>query len=253
MSIRKRFNEAFGLEDNIEDERERFVDRVNQIIFHDIDTTYIDKFNYSKLFELLCLELGVNAHDVPQRTTYDHFGQPYSKPAAIRTLTNDGYTKTLQVLCALYPHIEYGSDDNDKEGQKGLSSRIKTVLSRCTCDIGIRWKDGLFYPSGAEELDEVLIEETVTWLNDYPKERKDYQRALECYSEGQSFPDVVKNCYLAAEGVAREILDNTRTLDNNKESLLKSRATASNRATASKSPISSVDIFHPSLLCVVLF
>ena len=68
MSIRKRFSEIFGLEDNVEAERKRFVERVNQSIFHDIDTVKSRTFNYETLFELLCFELGVNAHDFPYRT-----------------------------------------------------------------------------------------------------------------------------------------------------------------------------------------
>jgi len=90
-----------------------------------------------------------------------------------------------------------------------------------TCDIGIKWKEGCFYPTGADELDEPLIEDVLTWLNDYPNERTDYRRALECYFEGQSFGDVIKNCYQAVEGVAREVLGNSKRLDKNKDELLK--------------------------------
>jgi len=38
MGILKRFNEIFGLEDSLEDERKRFVERVNQLIFNTIDS-----------------------------------------------------------------------------------------------------------------------------------------------------------------------------------------------------------------------
>lgn len=94
-------------------------------------------------------------------------------------------------------------------------------MSMCSCDIGIRWKEGFFYQSGAEELDISLIEETLTWLTDYPDERKNYLTALEHYSRNQSSPDVITNCYSAIEGVTREVLGNKKTLDNNKDELLK--------------------------------
>jgi hypothetical protein len=208
MSILKRFNQIFGLGDDVEVERRRFVERVNQTIFHEIDTTGTAQFHYDSLFYSVCFELGVNAHDF-RRRLYD--------PAEIRTLTGDVFEKTLLVLCALYVYIELRPNT---KGQKWLSEGIEFVLSRCACDIGVRWKDGSFYPAGAEELDKPLVEETLTWLSDYPDERKDYQRALQCYLAGEALGDVIKNCYSAVEGVARKVLGNERTLDKNKDELL---------------------------------
>lgn len=217
MGIRKTFGEIFGLEDDVEDERKRFVQRVNQIIFHPIDTEGCRGFAYEGLFQFVCFELGVDAHTFARRP----FGLPFEReslPAEIRHLTRDDFTNTLQVLCALYRYIAL--DDDEDEGRKWLSELVEGTLYRCTCDIGVRWKDGFFYPSGAEELDKPLIEETLTWLKDYPDERKDYRTALQCYVAGDSLADVVKNCYSALEGVVRAILGNQKTLDNNRDKLL---------------------------------
>lgn len=215
MSILKRFNKIFGLGDGIEEERRRFVERVNQFIFHDIDTGNTDKFRYRTLFELLCFELGINAHDFQRRM----LGYRSYAPASIRTLTGDDFNKTLLVLCILYAYLG-DSSYPETNLHKWLSDKIELVLSRCSRDIGIRWNEGFFYPAGAEELDKPLIEETLTWLNDYPDERKDYQRALECYMKEDSLVDVIKNCYLAIEGVTRKVLVNAKSLDKNKEQLL---------------------------------
>lgn len=216
MGVRKKFNEILGLEDGVEEERSRFVKRVNQAIFHRIDTEQWDDYDYLMLFKLVCFELGVDAHDFRERTLETKFRDVI--PATIRTVTEDTFEKTLVVLCALYNYIQLESDS--KIAREWLSKQIKSVLSRCTLNIGIRWKEGLFYPAGAEELDKPLIEETLTWLNDYPDERKDYQGALQIYSVGEPLPDVIKNCYLAIEGVVRKVLRNERTLDNNKDELL---------------------------------
>ena len=53
MGIRKRFNEVFGLEDGIEDEKKRFVQRVNHVIFHEIDTADPSTFGYDPHFCVL--------------------------------------------------------------------------------------------------------------------------------------------------------------------------------------------------------
>ena len=218
MSIRKRFNKTFGLEDNVATERKRFVDRVNQIIFHEIDTVHTDSFVYHELFELICFELGVNANDFSRRRTYSPLGDTF-RPPSIKALTSNDFYKTLLVLCILYVHVNIISDSEDK--REWISERIKSTMDRCSCDIGIRWKEGFFYPAGAEELDELIIDQTLTWLNDYPAEKKDYQRALGCYLGNESLADVIKNCYLAVEGIARNVLGNKKTLDNNKDELLK--------------------------------
>jgi hypothetical protein len=218
MGVRKRFNEIFGLEDGVEEGKRRFVERVNHVIFHDIDTEHCDEFGYRNLFDLVCFELGVNAHDFPQRRQHSLLDDDTYSPAPIRTLTTNDFDKTLLVLCTLYLYIQYGSDA--EKGQQWLSKRIGLALSRCSCDIGIRWKEGFFYPSGAEELDKPLIEETLTWLKDYPNESKDYRTALQRYLEEKSLGDVIKNCYSAVEGVARKVLGNEKTLDNNKDELL---------------------------------
>lgn len=219
MSIRKKFNKILGLEDNVEAEKKRFAERVNQIIFHTIDTTNTIKFDYIVLFELLCFELGVNALDFPQRRDDSDLFETFFAPASIRTLTKDDFNKTLLVLCILYVYLKKSSDS--KSNHEWLSKKIESVMSRCSCDIGIRWKEGFFYPVGVEELDEPLIEETLTWLKDYPNERKDYRKALEYYLEEKSLDDVIKNCYSAVEGVTRKVLGNDKTLDNNKNELLR--------------------------------
>ncbi len=212
MSIRKRFNKVFGLEDTSEEERKRYVNRVNQLIFDEIDTNRTKQFNYESLFEFICFELGVNANTFPLRQVGDIMYEEYI-PIKISELTKDNFDKTNIVLCSLYQHFENGK-------RSWLEDNIKVILSRTTCDIGISWKDGFFYPSGAKELDESLIEETLDWLDKYPNENKDYANALNCYMKG-NFADVIKNCYSAVEGISRNILGNKKTLDNNKNELLR--------------------------------
>lgn len=217
MGILKRFNEIFGQESNVEEERKRFVERVNQLIFNTIDCKGSLFFDYRNLFERVCFELGVNSHDIERMEIGGSIFSGGSTPL-LRTLTKDDFNKTLQVLCILYPHIQYRS--NHEKGQVILSEGIEFVLSKCSCDIGARWKDGFFYPAGAEELDKPLIEETMTWLKDYPNESMNYRTALQCYMAEGSLADVITNCYSAIEGVARNILGNQKNLDNNKDELL---------------------------------
>jgi len=218
VSIRKKFNELLGLTDSVEEEKKCFVERVNQAVFHQVDTEDTDYTRCSELFEVVCFELGVDSHTFRPR---EGMGLQPDLPPKIKTLTKSDFTKTLEALCAMYQHIGWLNYPNEDIGQEWLSQMIELILSKCTCDIGVRWKDGFFYPSGAEELDKPLIGETLHWLRDYPSEKRDYRAALRNYMVGDSLADVVKNCYSAVEGVARNILKNDKTLDNNKDALLR--------------------------------
>jgi hypothetical protein len=220
MGIRQRFNAAFGQEDSLEEERKRFVDRVNHVIFHEIDTKRPSHFAYSGLFDLVCFELGVNPHDFRGRKIYDPLAlEDTFLPPEMRVLTGGDFTKTLEVLCALHEHMH-----PDPGRQEWLSQRITAIMSRCSRDIGVKWTKGSFYPSGADELDEGLVEGTLVWLKDYPNERKDYATALQYYAKGTDLSDVIENCYTAVEGVVRQVLGNKKALDNNKDELLKKLA-----------------------------
>lgn len=212
MSIRKRFNKLFGVNDTIERERERFINRVNHLIFNTIDTEKLDYFGYVALFEHICFEIGVDANTFSWRRVGPYLYER-DLPPKINTLTQNKFDQILMVLCFLYQHFQ-----NDRKSW--LEEAIQDILSRTTCDIGVRWKDGFFYPSGAKELDESLIEETLDWLDKYPNENQDYSNALNCFMKG-NFADVIKNCYSAVEGISRKILGNNKTLDNNKEELLR--------------------------------
>jgi len=86
MSIRERFNKAFGLKDSVEEEKGRFVERVKQVIFRQIDTAEWEVFDYPPLFKLVCFELGVNAHD--ERMAHHYRGQ-MEVPPELRYLTEN--------------------------------------------------------------------------------------------------------------------------------------------------------------------
>jgi len=222
MSIVGHFNKLFGIQPNLDEERKQFVNRTNQT-FHLIDTESRNEFKYNELFDKLCFALGRNANDLRREdrgevSEFELLDEQYDPE--IRILTKDDFIETLRVLCVLYEIFKRREDVIRELGIQLIDARISNALSQATCDLGVRWKDGLFYPSGAEELDKALIEEPLVWLDKYPNEREDYKRALDCYVEGTHLGDVVRNCYTALEGVSRAILRNSKTLDNNKDALL---------------------------------
>lgn len=71
------------------------------------------------------------------------------------------------------------------------------------------------FPKGAEELDNALVSDVLTWLQDYPKAHKTYCIALKQYADGIYIRDTADNFRKALEEFCQEFLGNTKNLDNN--------------------------------------
>ena len=206
-----RFNKIFGIQETLPVVQSRFVQRINQTAFHNIDKMFF--VHYKVIFEQVCYWLGVNAIDRISIANINSFGRQLDIPP-LRSLTNDEFIPTLQVLVLLHQYY----DGHPKE-QKEISDSVADALSSAAIDLGVKWNDGMFYPSGANELDEKLVEEPLEWLADFPAERIDYMKALTGYTNNR-LDEVVGNCYLTIEGLARNVLNNGKVLENNRDELI---------------------------------
>jgi len=208
-----RFNEIFGIQDDLLIEQLRFVERINQTAFPEIEQLSYP-ISYQRVFEMVCYGLGTNANDRISKANQNNYFSSETFVPPLRTLTRDEFKETIKVLGFLYRALNEAPRD-----QETLSGWIETALEQAILDLGITWRQGMFYRSGAKELDEKLIEEPFKWLDDFPNEKADYLKAAAGYSN-KKLDDVIINCYLAVEGVARNILGNKKTLDNNREGLM---------------------------------
>lgn len=209
--ILKKFNKIFGLRDSLEKERVHFVQRINQTIFKTIKSNpYPD--NYEHIFRDVCYLKGLNGDDIINSANGWNYSSSLIVPS-FRRITEDDFMETLKILVLLYKSLS-------GQNLERLNSSIELALSYADTDLGVDWKDGMFYPSGARELDKILIEEAYEWLVDYPDERRDFMAAISHYTKKQ-YGDVISNAYLVVEGLARKILENNKTLNNNREQLIK--------------------------------
>jgi hypothetical protein len=169
---------------------------------------------YELLFKKVSYLLGINANDIIREANSMNYPSSRIIPG-LRTLTLDDFTETLRVLVLIHQYLEQAPEE-----QEQLSGWIGIALENASIDIGVKWNEGMFYPTGAKELDERLIEEPFKWLIDFPNEKADYVKAITGYMN-KRFDDVIINCYLVVEGVGRNVLNNRKTLDNNREELVK--------------------------------
>jgi hypothetical protein len=211
MSLREIYRNL-GIEPALEEEKKRFVQRINQSLFPEItEDSYASEI---ELFRHVCYQLGRNPSD--EMLKYNRLG---NEIPPLRRLTKDDFQITLEVVCHVYSFFP----SKNRRLLAKIDACVTRALDHAIIDLGIRWKDGLFYRSGGKLLDEKLVEDPLDWIKDFPDERKDFALALKNFYAND--PDKLKNvpgdCYNVVEGLARTLLSNTKVLRGNKEELLK--------------------------------
>lgn len=185
------FHKRFGIEVSQDEGRKRFLRRAHNEVF--------DRIRSKDSSSLL-------------RTVTNRLGQSFGPNTTMSGLVRDDFHVCLQALEEIVrarPNMSY-------------SDEVERLLGMSEVDIGIRWKDGKFFPAGADELDDVLVSDSLRWLKDrgYPGVAEPYERGLTKLLEG-NYKDSVRDVYEALESLAMIVLDNDRELSRNREKLVK--------------------------------
>jgi len=213
----KTLHAMLGMKNNIENERQQFVNRVISDVFGPIQ----GRPEYVEVFGNVCYHIGSDfdkllGADKLRRMT-DIFAETAAPP--LRELTKADFDKTLEVVVALYACYEHHFMKPDKEMMREISRSVEVALIYSSVDLGIRWKDGMFYPRGAGEMDSKLVEEPLEWLRRHPAIRDDFCKAVKAFA-AKRYDDVLGDCYNVIERYARMLLSNDKTLRNNAEEML---------------------------------
>ncbi len=211
------FNKTFGITEDIEKEKIRFVQRINQTIFQDIHKNPEYPDQYESIFRMVCYGLGLNAGELISSANDTNYGYNTFIPN-LKELTRNDFMETLKILHLVYMVLK---STNNK---KMVDEWIETALAASTTDLGIRWKDGMFYPSGAKELDEKLIDDNLDWLNKFPEVKKQFSTALQHFktslSNTAARKDAITNSYSSMERLAQNILSNNENFKTNSNTLV---------------------------------
>ena len=119
--------------------------------------------------------------------------------------------------------ICYEDNEDKKISRDSLIVLLKDSLSAARIPFEvIDDNDELFiFPQGAKELDSALVSAPLEWLNEYPKSRETFCRALKQYSNCEYVRDVADNFRKALEEFFQEFLNNDKNLDNNRSEICK--------------------------------
>jgi len=209
MGILKNLYRNLGMEANLEQEKDRFIQRINISVLDNAE--FFHPYGYDEIFGILRYDMGcpmpkaISTHK--SKDIFDLAPSP-----KISMLTENSFNKTLEALVIVSTLL-------GPKKKRALKKEIEEDLEKAALDIGIRWQDGMFVLSGEKIFDAKLVDEILDWLGSYPKEKEDYRKALQALLE-RRYSDVMSECYNAVEGVARKLLGNKKVLENNREALL---------------------------------
>ncbi len=104
---------------------------------------------------------------------------------------------------------------------------VEEILNVTEVGLGIIWRNGKFYPSGAKVLDEALVNDVLNWLDEdrFTNVKAPFQKALSHYLESTKKPellaDVITDMYEALEAFAMVVTGKDKDLSANKDLLIK--------------------------------
>jgi hypothetical protein len=81
----------------------------------------------------------------------------------------------------------------------------------------------MLYPAGVRMLDEALVENNLAWLKRYPKASKPFEEALKIYmaKDPNQYRNMLDSLRCSVEQILRAVLNNDKSLENQKEEFLK--------------------------------
>lgn len=195
-----RFNISIG----IDEAKARFLNRVRNLIvddFLEVEDIVKEDFYQNTVLWNVAIALG-------KRHIYG---------ADFMHYVEDDFHSCLNALEVTYDEL-VGAKHQQTED---LNKLIQEVISLSEVDLGIEWRDGTFWSSGAKLLDQELINDNLTWLS-APKYinvlapfEKGLRHLLEAQSQPERLTDVITDMYEALEKMARITNNNNRTLGQN--------------------------------------
>lgn len=195
------FHKRFNVPIKAGEARRRFMTRCYNLMAHFLEDVRLNR-GYPYIYASIATELGI---------TYDTFDLK-------KCLEGDFHT-CLRTLEAIYRSVK------GKE-QRDLVSGINIAMSLSEIDLGVQFKDSVFRKSGANVLDEELVNEPLQWLSDakYKTVLEPFEKGLSDFllttKETERHKDVVTDMYEALEAMAKVVCQNDKDLSANRESFV---------------------------------
>jgi len=190
--VTEEFHSRFHVEVPLDVARKRFVNRALNRVFG----TYMRNLHETEGLSI-------------KREIATALGEYYSWTTEISTYLEQDFCRCLIALETLYNAVpDYRRNE--------VEQLIMRLFVEAETDLDVRWQDGAFYPAGAKELDEILVNYNLDWLKEEKLDvvRKPYRKGLVLFLEARSDPerltDVITDMYEAFEGMIKVITGKSR-------------------------------------------
>lgn len=196
-----KFHQRFDIEVGLDEARRRFVNRVHNFI-------------KAELLPMIMQLQGINAGHRLEKYLCSKLGERWTGLSSLENALLNDYHVHLRAIEALFTNPE-------TRGQ--TDSVIKQILYDSEVDLGIRWDNGHFLPSGAPLLDKTLVNDVLGYLA-----TKGYEGVLEPFRKGldhflhsekktELLSDVITDMYEALEALVKIYTGRDKDLSANAE------------------------------------
>ncbi len=209
------FHKRFDIDVPVEEAERRFKNRLKILTQGIIEHAKNDGLSPEQIIRAIKLTLGAD-HDHNRGVHYTHdFMDEWENLVTDHVLNCLHVTEALVgVLKKIHPPL-----------WQGLNNDILTTLATSEVDLGITWDQatGVFRKTGAQFLDEKLINDPLHWLRDPKFENvlKPFEKGLkhwmEVHKDKERCGDVVTDMYEALEALAKIVTGQERDLSGNRE------------------------------------
>lgn len=199
-----KFHERFDIEVNVKDAKAHFINRTNNLIFS---------------------ELYIRQTDLIQRNMYQraasYIGARYRYGNTYISYVGSNFLNCLRSIESTFNLFQELGEE------KQILLIIEKLFELTEVDIGVKWQNGRFIKTGAKELDEKLVNDSLQWINKYSYEtvrvpfEKSLRHLLESEKDSTKLSDVITDSYEAIEALAKIINENDRDLSANREQFIK--------------------------------
>lgn len=190
----KKFNDIFQIKPEKDQGKIEFVNRMSTLL-DSLTSVYYE--GYSNILKGICFELGLN----PREFEIDRFiGGP--QLLTLPSIAKGDFRETLKITSALYSHFRKNNNHYWRSWQR-MDEEIPGIIKLSTTNIGVRWSEGFFYPDNIPEIDHLVIDQTLSWLSDFPAAKRDLQTALTNFTNSKT-DQVLQYCYNALENIIQE-------------------------------------------------
>ncbi len=192
------FHQRFNIEVQDKKAKQRFLNRVSNKVFKSDFYWWVFEEEEDK-----DEEEGVRLKDNIMWKLANALGKTFSFSNDWNYYISGDFHTCLQTLEIIYRELP---KDDQKEA---LDEIIKEIISLSEVDLGMQWREGVFWPSGAKLLDEALVNEPLQWLSDpkYHNVLAPFKKGLSHFMEANKQPerlaDTTTDMYEALEALAK--------------------------------------------------